>query len=122
MKPIYAAMCTENDEIWLIGLYEEYQDAFDAIIEDLKETINYHMEDDNYSDKKLTDDMFTPGAELDMTGNESPGFYTCIRKDGISAELATSSGRFIEWRVKRADKVNTHQDVLDEKKEKEEQK
>ena len=116
MKPIYAAMCTENNEIWLIGLYEEYQDAFDAIIEDLKETINYLMEDDNYSDKKLTDDMFTPGTELDGEYEGYPNFYACIDKDGMGAHLYTGFATSIEWKIKQKDKVYTHQDVLDSKK------
>lgn len=122
MKPIYATMCTEDNGIWLIGLYEEQQDAFEAMVEDLKESINDTVEEDNYSDLRLSEGTFTPGMELDMMDRESSGFCTCIDKDGMYAELVTSSGRVIEWTIKQADKVNTHQDVLDEKKEKEEQK
>ena len=120
MKPIHAALCTEHDEIWLIGLYEEYQDAFDAIIEDFKETINYHMEDNNYSDKKLTDDMFIPGMEPNNEGTGYPNFYVRVSKDGISVHLLMSDTS-IQWRIRQTDKVNTHQDVLDSMK-KEEQK
>lgn len=121
MKPVYATMCTEDNGIWLIGLYEEQQDAFEAMVEDLKESINYTVEEDNYSDLRLSEGTFTPGMELDAMDHESSGFCARIDKDGMDAELVTSSGRVIEWTIKQADKVNTHQDVLDSKK-KEEQK
>lgn len=116
MKPIYATMCTEDNGIWLIGLYEEQQDAFEAMVEDLKESINYTVEEDNYSDLRLSEGTFTPGMELDAMDRESSGFCARIDKDGMDAELVTSSGRVIEWTIKQADKVNTHQNVLDSKK------
>lgn len=119
MKPIYATMCTEDNGIWLIGLYEEQQDAFEAMIEDLKESINYTVEEDNYSDLRLSEGTFTPGMELDMMTRESSGFCARIDKDGMGAELVTSSERVIEWTIKQADKVNTHQDVLDSKQQEE---
>lgn len=118
MKPIYATMCTEDNGIWLIGLYEEYQDAFEVMVEDLKESINYTVEEDNYCDLRLAKDTFTPGMELDRM---SRGLFARIDKDGMDAELVTIGGRVIEWTIKQADKVYTHQDVLDSKK-KEEQK
>ena len=119
MKPIYATMCTEDNGIWLIGLYEEQQDAFEAMVEDLKESINYTVEEDNYSDLRLSEGTFTPGMELDMMTRESSGFCARIDKDGMDAELVTSSERVIEWTIKQADKVYTHQDVLDGKKQEE---
>ena len=104
MKPIYATMCTKDNGIWPIGLYEEQQDAFKAMIEDLKESINYTVEEDNYSDLRLSEGTFTPGMELDMMTRESSGFCARIDKDGMGAELVTSSERVIEWTIKQADK------------------
>lgn len=52
MKPVYVALYTEAGATWVIGRYEESQDAFDAMVNDLKEYIKYNVEDDNYTNQE----------------------------------------------------------------------
>lgn len=123
METFYIALYMEADETCVIGRYEEFQDAFDAMVNDLKEFIKYNVEDDNYANQKLTDYTFTPDMKLVVKRDKYPNLYVHIDKNGMGARVYTDPVPTIacEWRIERHHKVIAHQDVLDSKK-KEEQK
>lgn len=114
MKPVYIALYTEVNGTWVIGRYEESQDAFDAMVNDIKEYIKYNVEDDNYTSQK-----FTPGMRLAVKCDDCPDFCVHIDKNGMGAQACIDPGTRIacEWRIEQHDTVVTHQGVLDIKKE-----
>lgn len=116
MKPVYIALCMEAGATWVIGRYEESQDAFDAMVNDIKEYIKYNVEDNNYTSQE-----FTPGMRLVVKSDECPDFCVHIDKNGMGAHAYIDPGARIacEWRIARHDMVDIRQDVLDNKEKKE---
>ena len=116
MKPVYIALCMEAGATWAIGRYEESQDAFDAMVNDIKEYIKYNVEDDNYTSQK-----FTHGMRLVVKSDECPDFCVHIDNNGMGAHAYIDPGARIscEWKIARHDMVDIRQDVLDNKEKKE---
>ena len=116
MKPVYIALCMEAGATWVIGRYEESQDAFDAMVNDIKEYIKYNVEDNNYTSQE-----FTPGMRLVVKSDGCPDFCVHIDKNGMGAQACIDPGARIacEWRIERRDMVDIRQDVLDNKEKKE---
>lgn len=110
MKPIYAVMYYGDFELYSVGAYEDYQDAYAAMLEDLTRELVIALTDEELEGfiRKLIADAAASGDVLD----DIEGF------PGLSIEVSEDRGKvFVDsqygegmWEIVQIPEVIKHQD------------
>ena len=116
MKPIYAVMyqTQESYDLGLVGAYENRQDAYTAMIKDLKDDLMFWQPDDKHISEKDADKII---AEAEATTDlpvlddfeKYPSLSIEINKDAGKAYLFRNRTETI-WEIVRIEEVIKHQD------------
>lgn len=116
MKPIYVVIYHECDEISPIGAFMSYQDAVDAMKEDMTKELMYMIPDRQHAEEIIAQASKTE-AEVLSNFEEYPSLVVWIDTDAGQATLGMYHiGR--DWTILEIDKVVEDQSA----KEQEEQK
>lgn len=116
MKPIYAVIYQELYELHLVGAYEDYQDAYNAMVKDLRTELIYGLPGDGNEEKEADKIMSEVLASDDMLDDfkDYPGLAIELNKDAGKAYLNV---RRIEttWEIVRIEEVIKHQNIKEDK-------
>lgn len=110
MKPIYAVIYQELYELHLVGAYEDYQDAYYAMVKDLRTELIYGLPGDGNEEKEADKIMSEVLASDEMLDDfkDYPGLAIEVNKDAGKAYLNV---RRIEttWGIVQIAEVIKHQ-------------
>ena len=111
MKPIYAVIYQELYELHLVGAYEDYQDAYNAMVKDLRTELISGLPGDGNEEEEADKIMSEVLASDDMLDDfkDYPGLVIELNKDAGKAYL---NARRIEitWEIVRIAEVIKHPD------------
>lgn len=115
MKPIYVVIYQELYELHLVGAYEDYQDAYNAMVKDLRTELIYGLPGDGNEEKeadKIMSEVLVSDEMLDDF-KDYPGLVIELNKDAGKAYLNV---RQVEttWEIVQIEKVIKHQDVKED--------
>ena len=116
MKPIYAVIYQELYELHLVGAYEDYQDAYNAMVKDLRTELIYGLPGDGNEEKEADMILSEVLASDDILDDfkDYPGLAIEIDKDKGKAYLNVR--RFeTTWGIVQIEKVIKHQDNKEDK-------
>lgn len=110
MKPIYAVIYQELYELHLVGAYEDYQDAYNAMVKDLRTELIYGLPGDGNEEKEADMILSEVLASDDILDDfkDYPGLAIELNKDAGKAYLNV---RRIEttWGIVQITEVIKHQ-------------
>ena len=110
MKPIYAVIYQELYGLHLVGAYEDYQDAYNAMVKDLRAELIYGLPGDGNEEKEADKIMSEVLASDNMLDDfkDYPGLAIELNKDAGKAYLNV---RRIEatWEIVQITEVIKHQ-------------
>lgn len=116
MIPIYAVIYQELYELHLVGAYEDYQDAYDAMVKDLRTELIYGLpsdgnEEEEEADKIMSEVLASDGMLDDF--KDYPGLAIELSEDAGKAYLNV---RRIEttWEIVPITEVIKHQDIKED--------
>ena len=111
MKPIYAVIYQELYELHLVGAYEDYQDAYNAMVKDLSTELIYGLPGDGNEEKEADMIMSEVLASDDMLDDfkDYPGLANELNKDEGKAYLIVRRIETI-WEIVQIAEVIKHQD------------
>lgn len=115
MKPIYAVIYQELYELHLVGAYEDYQDAHNAMVQDVRTELIYGLPSDGNEEKeadKIMSDVLASDEMLDDF-TDYPGLAIEVNKDEGKSYLNV---RRIEttWEIVQIAEVIKHQDIKED--------
>ena len=111
MKPIYAVIYQELYELHLVGAYEDYQDAYNAMVKDLRAELIYGLPGDGNEEKeadKIMSDVLASDEMLDDF-KDYPGLAIELSKDEGKAYLNVRQFE-TAWEIVPITEVIKHQD------------
>lgn len=115
MKTIYAVIYQELYELHLVGAYEDYQDAYNAMVKDLRAELIYGLPGDGNEEKEADKIMSEVLASDDIRDDfkDYPGLAIELNKDAGKAYLNV---RQIEttWEIVQIAEVIKHQDIKED--------
>lgn len=116
MKPIYAVIYQECYELHLVGAYEDYQDAYNAMVQDVKAELVYWLPDgkpiaEEEADKIIAD-VLASDIPLDDF-EEYPGLSIEINEDVGEAHLC-GSRIDAAWEIIQIAEVIKRQDIKED--------
>lgn len=115
MKPIYAVIYQELYELHLVGAYEDYQDAYNAMVKDLRTELISGLPSDGHEEKEADKIMSEVLASDDMLDDfeDYPGLVIEVNEDAGKACL---NARRIEatWEIVQITEVIKHQDIKED--------
>ena len=111
MKPIYAVIYQELYELHLVGAYEDYQDAYNAMVKDLRTELIYGLPGDGNEEKEADKIMSEVLASDEMLDGfkDYPGLVIELNKDEGKAYLNVRRIETI-WEIVQIAEVIKHQD------------
>lgn len=111
MKPIYAVIYQELYELHLVGAYEDYQDAYNAMVKDLRTELIFGLPGDGNEEKEADKIMSEVLASDDMLDDfkDYPGLAIELNKDEGKAYLIVRRIETI-WEIVQIAEVIKHQD------------
>lgn len=116
MKPIYAVIYQEFYELHLVGAYEDYQDAYNAMLKYLRTELIYGLPRDGHEEEEADKIMSEALASDDMLDDfkDYPGLAIELNKDAGKAYLNV---RRIEttWEIVPITEVIKHQNIKEDK-------
>lgn len=111
MKPIYAVIYQELYELHLVGAYEDYHDAYNAMVQDVRTELIYGLPGDGHEEEEADKIMSEALASDDMLDDfkDYPGLAIEVNRDVGKAYLNV---RQVEttWEIVRIAEVIKHQD------------
>ena len=111
MKPIYAVIYQELYELHLVGAYEDYQDAYNVTVKDLRTELIHGLPGDGNEEEEADKIMSEVLASDEMLDGfkDYPGLAIELNKDAGKAYL---NARRIEatWEIVQIAEVIKHQD------------
>ena len=121
MKPIYAVMYQTQDsyDLCLVGAYDNYQDAYNAMIKDLKNDLMYWQPNDKHVTEKEADKIIAEAeAATDLPVLDDfekyPSLSIEINKDVGKAYLYRNRADAI-WEIVPITEVIKHRDIKEDK-------
>lgn len=113
MKPIYAVIYWESYELYLVGAYEDYQDAYNAMVQDIKAELMFWLPDDKPIAEEEADKIIADALASDIPLDdfeEYPGLSIEINEGAGKAHLY---GSCIDgtWEIVQIAEVIKHQDI-----------
>lgn len=115
MKPIYAVIYQELYELHLVGAYEEYQDAYNAMVKDLRAELIFGLSSDGDEEEEADKIMSEVLASDDMLDDfkDYPGLAIELNKDAGKAYLNV---RQIEttWEIVQIAEVIKQQNIKED--------
>ena len=116
MKPIYAVIYQELYEFHLVGAYEDYQDAYNAMVKDLRTELIYGLPGDGNEEKEADMILSEVLASDDILDDfkDYPGLVIEVNRDAGKAYLNV---RRIEttWEIVPITEVIKHQNIKEDK-------
>lgn len=117
MKPIYAVIYQELYELHLVGAYEDYHDAYNAMVQDVRTELIYGLPGDGHEEEEADKIMSEVLASDDMLDDfkDYPGLAIEVNRDVGKAYLNV---RQVEttWEIVQIEKVIKHQDNKEDNK------
>lgn len=112
MKPIYAVIYQELYELHLVGAYEDYQDAYNAMVKDLRTELIYGLPSDGNEEKEADKIMSEVLASDDMLDDfkDYPGLAIELNKDAGKAYLNVRQFE-TTWEIVPITEVIKHQGI-----------
>lgn len=116
MKPIYAVIYQELYEFYLVGAYENYWDAYNAMLQDLKSKLMYGLPGDDLEEavaSKIVSDAVSSDVMLDDF-KEYPSLAIEVNEDASKACLSIHKIE-TNWEIVPITEVIKHQDIKEDK-------
>lgn len=121
MKPIYAVMYQTQDsyDLCLVGAYDNYQDAYNTMIKDLKNDLMYWQPNDKHITEKEADKIIAEAeAATDLPVLDDfekyPSLSIEINKDVGKAYLYRNRTDAV-WEIVPITEVIKHRDIKEDK-------
>ena len=111
MKPIYAVIYEELYALHLVGAYENYQDAYNAMAKDLRAELIFGLPGDGNEEEEADKIMSEVLASDDMLDGfkDYPGLAIMINQDEGTAYLNIRKTE-TTWKIMQITEVIKHQD------------
>lgn len=110
MRPIYAVIYWESYDLYLVGAYAEYQDAYNGMVQDLKRELMFWLSDD-YKEEETANTIISDAIASDTALDdfeEYPGLSVEINEDAGKAYLIRGNLEGT-WEIVQITEVIKHQ-------------
>lgn len=116
MKPIYAVIYEELYEFHLVGAYEDYQDAYNAILKDVKAELMFWLPDGKPMSEEVANKIISDALASDIQLDdfeEYPSLSIKLNEDAGKAYLNMRKTEMV-WEIVQISEVIKHHDTKED--------